>query len=992
MQDNDTLQVLESNTTEATIPNNTHILTLDLNGFTLTHTQPIINSGTLTITDSDPQKKGLLQSVNTTSSAPAIDNTGTLNIEAGTIVGAYYSIANSGTYNQTGGTVKATGAMANAAIYSTSGSVAVSNATIIAENRESNKSQSLRSIYIRGGSLTVNDSNIDTYNDYNSAYGIQEDSNASLAVTIRGKVNITAESTSGTSYGISGGKVLMSKTTSGSPTVTASSRNYAYGIYTDTATNSEISDVTVVATSTNSEATGVQEAKALTDSTITVNARSAAYGARTVRSLTNNTIDVASHYSSPAYGIYGRNITVVSGNTTVHADNANAYGYYSSTSSNYSGTFTIQGGNVTAATDGDGKLAYGYYAPNYSTSYITGGTITGQHYGAYLESNTDYQTYIGEDDGTIYNGYDNQPANPVITGGHIGVYGGNVNFYDGQLRGIDAAYYNRNIKTIATDSYMHMTQVDDYEVKYVSTQEWLAKIGDVNCDSNATDHCYLSLQAAINAAETGDEITLLKDNYIFSSTEFPADKELTIELDGNTIITGVAMHNRGNTTIQNSKANARPLIEYYENNDFITNYSGAELTFKNVDIKAERLVSNKSDATFTLNNTSVEYSDNTSSTSYIIASAGTVNILNGSTITTEYGIINQTGGSTAIDHSALTIAGVKNNTASQSVRATHGTVTINNSTVTALDYASGNSDSDYALNLSNETAGIVTESTLSGKIYLADTSSLSVTDSAIYNNHQGKTVTMSIAANASATFNHTEMNLVPYGRSSSGAPIINQGKLELKNGSIAKIISTNTNHRGDSAVIYNSGSLNVDNSSITMDMRGMVSDNGTRYGIYNAGANSKADILNDSSISVSSDGIANHYAIYIENSDISSAGGIQLSDSTLSVNSPNAYGVQVVQGKFTMGEKETVQIGEDIANKTMPLVQAISSTDNGVGYGVIKQDGIFNFYDGKIIGSTHSRTATITETEYWYEAVEDIDQNGNEFSVLRYMRTQQTGN
>ncbi|MCX4249477.1 MAG: hypothetical protein OSJ65_06925 [Bacilli bacterium] len=88
-----------------------------------------------------------------------------------------------------------------------------------------------------------------------------------------------------------------------------------------------------------------------------------------------------------------------------------------------------------------------------------------------------------------------------------------------------------------------------------------------------------------------------------------------------------------------------------------------------------------------------------------------------------------------------------------------------------------------------------------------------------------------------------------------------------------------------------------------------------------------------------------------------------------------------------MGSKdasETSGTAESSVSVTNPLIRAIGTTS---GIGVRKVNGLFNYYDGKIIGSTSSTPDTTSSTEPYYEVAKRIDsETGYEYATLEYMR------
>lgn len=997
LQSGDTLQVIDNATYESVIPANTSTVILDLNGKTLTISKSILNSGTLTV--KDDLGGGILQSNNTSADDPVISNTGTLNITSGTIAGINRTIyTNNGTYNQTGGTVKVSGAYASEAIRAYNSTINIQNSTVSSENLTDTQVKTLYTIEAGASTINITDSNISSYNNNGQAYNINWLTGYSTNhINIYGNSNFNAESVNSSVTNIDDGYVKTAKNSNGNPTFTATAPNgSADAIHADSGstdnTKSIITDATITVTGHNS-CHGIQYANEAKNNTITVTSdNSTAFGLFYVGKATSNTTTVTA--KGIAYGIHCRNCTIESGTTTVKSTTENAYGYYSGTSKSNHGDITISGGSVSATTDADGKLAYGYYQGDYAVTLITGGTITGQHYGIYSGSNSEtYTMTIGKDDGVIYNGVDNPDIQPLISGGVYGIYGGYVKFYDGRIRGGTTAHYDRNIKAVATNSYMHMTQETDYdEVKYVSATEMLAKIGNGSCEpATAGTTCYASLQAAIDTAQPNDTITLIANNYVFSTIDIPAEKTLTIELDGYTIIPTAHFTNAGNVTIQNS-AVTTPVLSYHESDNFFVNTG--TLTFKNISITTDRFVDNASGASLTLDNTEVNFEDHSNAdNSYLITNAGTILVKNGSILTTDKSIVSQSGGQLTVENAELKETEGYSTTKRYLINATGGKITINKGKLTAVDTSSYSSSTKRLIHQKNDVeTEIKNASILTNGMLYVESGTLGMINSSLTDEHTTPTQSIFVNTDANSSFDNCQLSLTSFSNDSNQGAIHNQGTLALTNGTKAEVItSANGLANRKTILISNSGNLTIDNAKATLNTTPTSTTESTKkYGIYNNGSSSVIHIQNGSQISVSNTGKGESYGAYVETSGTDSNSGVFLGDTSfIKSSAQKAYGVYVDNGKFVMGEKETdpLHIGEDIANKTDPLVEGISTTSDSSsqGYGVVHIKGIFNFYDGKIVGSTHSRSATITEVEYLYQAKEETDSNNNEVTTLQYM-------
>ena len=99
-----------------------------------------------------------------------------------------------------------------------------------------------------------------------------------------------------------------------------------------------------------------------------------------------------------------------------------------------------------------------------------------------------------------------------------------------------------------------------------------------------------------------------------------------------------------------------------------------------------------------------------------------------------------------------------------------------------------------------------------------------------------------------------------------------------------------------------------------------------------------------------------------------------------------SYGVYIdgSKGSFTMGVKETdtSKYGTDFAIKDSPIVKATGAT---TGIGIKHPTGIFNYYDGEIIGSSAAKPEGATDAEYEYETKETLGTDGNYHCVLDWI-------
>ena len=154
------------------------------------------------------------------------------------------------------------------------------------------------------------------------------------------------------------------------------------------------------------------------------------------------------------------------------------------------------------------------------------------------------------------------------------------------------------------------------------------------------------------------------------------------------------------------------------------------------------------------------------------------------------------------------------------------------------------------------------------------------------------------------------------------------GNLKITGGTISCSTAAKSNYG-----INSWGDMEISNASITCS-----NSSGDAYGIY---LDSKATITDGTTITVS--GSTNSYGIYNESSF----------------------------SRLLLGIK-----GDEKVSTTSPSIKATRGSSSYKGYGVYNTTGTFNFYDGKIQGSTKAVYDTITErengTELNYQSSETI--------------------
>ena len=999
-QNGDIIEVIADYATEATHEANTKNVTLDLHGHSLIYKNPIINSGnsTLTITDLSPSKNGSVTSTNEAKTKPTVQNNSgsTLIVDGGLISSIYIAVANYGTMTVNNGTISSTEGIREAACaIQNNGTLNVFNGEIKAIDENSTeygysaiKNSGTSNIY--GGTITAQGKS------GTSAIGYSYGSRANIY-----SGNLSATSSNDRATTVNAGHVLVAKSPDypdlPEATITATGKR-ATGVEGSNDSNIDAGNITVTATETtgSNSAIGVSGLKTMSGGTITVNSYTEAKG--------------VSGY---------QNYEITGGTINVTSTSANAYGIY--TDNTYTDHYTekISGATVNATATADGKLGEAIYIPSHRSAIITSGTYIGSAYGLYVASpDTNRTVTIGTKDGHFNNGYDEELL-LTIRGEVYGAYGGHIYFYDGQLQGGKSAYYDRNIKGIEDNATINQVTktIDgsDYNTKYVTPEHNIAKIGNGACGDAGTQ-CFGSLQKAINAAQNNDTIILLEDNYVFEPISIESNKDFTIELDDHTIVTGNQITNSGKLKIQNSSSN-KPIIGYHEANCFITNNQGSSFTLQNVEINASCAIDSKNDTTTSIENSTVSFYDNGNLTS--IKSTGDLTISN-SNISSAYTVISHSTGELKIqNNSTLTSTGVDNN--SYPVVETNNSITtISNSQLihnNIIDGTGSNIPYSYIQKGANSQATI-SDSTLSG-VFRIEAGTVNANDSLI--SHLGKERQgVVILQDATATFSNTTVELEPYyynNGSSIYGSFTNDGTVSLTNQS-KLIINNQTKSRF--IALVNKGNFNLDNSEFSYAYNSDATGNYTTldYGIYSRAGN--INITNNSSVNFDfsnlypSNNSTTAYGLYVEggtvnvldsNLDFTTTTGKTLygayiknasDDVTADVNidrghiyatgANTSYGVYIdgSKGSFTMGVKETdtSKYGTDFAIKDSPIVKATGAT---TGIGIKHPTGIFNYYDGEIIGSSAAKPEGATDAEYEYETKEALGTDGNYHCVLDWI-------
>lgn len=509
--DTGTIYVIDDAMIDAELPSSPagKNITIDLQGHDLAYSQTLIVSPSSAINIEDSVGGGVLR--NTSSLRYTIQNSGTLNINSGTVYHqsntAIYNHAIDGnsTVNVAGGTVKCV----TICIYDLG-------------SRDSNRVSHYSGTNITGGEILIDEpSDSAQYGLYVYDYAL----NPSIT---GGHIRIERDSGTGTATGIytRAYDVTINVGANNDAIIINTPTSSATGIYNDwTAVNLISGNISVTGGGT---MTGIQAGGTATINPdgkviVTNTGSGTAIGTYATTNKMEGGSVSATAISGDAVGTQfcgpGRNVTLNSGSIYAYSQSGISKGAAVAGSDCSRNSFFINGGTITAETQSG--TAYGAYIGN-TWSTITAGKIQGDDYGVYnyfSGGGNGYTDIIGVSGGTP------DITTPEIIGSQYGYYGGDIYFYDGVLRGTKS-YQEGTIKAIP-DSYTYHTEPSaDY-----AENTWLVRAADY---LSVNDQPYNSLADAY-AAITGNSGTIyVTDDVLVEAVlpSLPANKNITFDLNG----------------------------------------------------------------------------------------------------------------------------------------------------------------------------------------------------------------------------------------------------------------------------------------------------------------------------------------------------------------------------------------------------------------------------------------------------------------------------
>ena len=753
----------------------------------------------------------------------------------------------------------------------------------------------------------------------------------------------------------------------------------------------------------NENRTGTVE---ITDGTVSNNSDSFSYGIYNYGAGTINVI--GGTVSSTHYGIYNRTTGIINieGGEIRSSRNSSGfvYGIY-----NYNeGTINVTGGTVSSSNTS--SYAYGIYNNSTGTINVARGTISGTRYGIYNNSlgtiNIEGGTVSSSNTSSYaYGIYNNNIGSINVYGGEIssgssyayGIYNagsGSINVYNGEISSSSsyAAYgiYNNNIGSInvydgkisssgttgSSSAYgiynAGSGSINVYNGEISSSSSYAAygiynnNIGSINVyDGEISSNggrvygIYNSITGTITIGTKGDGIvgtnepsivvtSTRDDGYVIYNTKGIANFYDGIIQSNTKIVYGGVTEIENNCKIIEDEQNGykRVYLSELTDEEYIIENLSSRKQYTNIKDAINDVTDNENKLKI--------LKDFTLETGFIIPEDKSVILdLNGRTISNTYFLITNYGNLEITD--SMENGKIENeNTILQNSE--NGNLSITGGEISS---SSSEGINVFAYGIYNSSTGII--NVTGGKISSSSSSSnnTSIYAYGIYNDgsgtinvYGGEIIGSSIGSmpNANGIYNDD-----------SGTINVYAGKISVSN-------RGGSGRTSSSKGIYNngSGSINVYNGEISS------SSSSSAYGIYNVGSGS-INVYNGEISSGSTTGSSSAYGIYNINAGNINVYGGKISSSGSSSSSSYAYGIyNSITGTITIGTK-----GDGIVSADEPNIVATCTR----GYGIYNTRGTFNFYDGRIEGSTRAVTEDSEVTE-----VEDIQkpQYSEDYKIYAY--------
>ncbi len=601
-------------------------------------------------------------------------------------------------------------------------------------------------------------------------------------------------------------------------------------------------------------------------------------------------------------------------------------------------SINMTGGNIV--TSNSSNTQYGINNTSTGNVNITGGNISCTYtgtssYNAYGIYSTAGTVNIGTKDGNI------KQDIPSILGTTNGIYTDkncNLNIYDGIIKGINSAI-NGNITSIEEKSEIVIGKETynnkEYEtISLVKIDSPIASVGGVE---------YYSLKEAFNSITETGTINILRTGTVAETIDISTGKDITVDLNGNTLNIYTKINNNGTLKITDTSANTSGILTGYKDR-VIDNAGTFELLNGTISGMTYGIYNNKNGVA---NISGGTLRDNTYGVYNI--SGGIVNVTNGTITSNTYGSFNY-GGTTNISGGNININdyGVYNSSGTTRISGTSTNISENEQGVYNVNGTIDISDTTITGNKSGvNNKGTGTINILSGNI-LSDTIAVTNTSTGRIN-----------IGNQDANVNKENPVIQgeQYGIANTGTGAIGfyDGIVKGKEGTIkGYYLYTEIGYKAQTNVVegYYCDTLALSGTVTTVAKIGEIEYTNLQSAINACSSDTPMTITLLNSINSS-----NMFTIEKEQNVIIDLGGYTITTGVLDNLIENMGSLTIIDSRNTgmsrivnnsgiaINNTGTLNLGQDdgTVSKTSPEVYG-----NSTG---IVNTGTFNFYDGIIKGA-----------------------------------------
>lgn len=701
------------------------------------------------------------------------------------------------------------------------------------------------------------------------------------------------------------------------------------------------------------------------------------------------------------YGNSSKNIIMVAGG----GGGASAH----SQAPNYSGN----GGSGGGAIGGSGETA-----STTCYNYGTGGTQSGA--GTFTSCTTDGKTNRSGNLPTVsatkYQGANYlenvEGSDYSYSGGGGGYYGGEAGWH---APGGGGSGYNANPRV--TNNFMYGYNIteqfnsDNMNIAYLTETR--------NFVTNITQNKeYDNLQVALDETHDGDILSLTENYAISYNIDYSSNNKVILDLNGHDLSITKPITNSGNLTITNTNEEQTSKLSSTINMNLITNngtlklekisiesasisvLNNSELDVLNTNIKSPIGISNRQNATLNMSDSSIissnqalqNYGVVTIDSSIISGTNYGIYYYNSSTSTVKNTEI--TSGNTSIYNTINGVLNLENCTITGNIETNNsgGTLNIIEGSFTGYIHNIGKStirgvkmnriiNNYYDDNLINNSGDLTLENNeiIVTDIYtgnskydsraIYNSGTLTSSDNIIKVNHTGDYITKYMIGIENTSILESTSDIIEVSNGKRNYGIYNDTTHDSTISNIT--VKSFNSSEYDYAIYNNKGNLTIDHGTINMY------DSIESKGVY---ANTSEAITISKGVNYNIHDVTKAYGAYINE------GTITLETGTINVSATSeAIGINITSGIANLGIYDGS--GTDSANVsiTNPLIQAVAPNGVGVSMG----NGTFNYYDGKIVGSTTARALgdIISETEKNYQVITLVDEETTyKYCILEFIK------